>query len=303
MVVAQKVRPGSELEYERWQAEINAAAREFDGFERAEMIPPTTGVQDDHVVVFRFDTVEHLHAWLESDRRAEVMARGAHLFIEEPTLHQVTTPRSGTVTVVVTHRVKDGQQDAYRRWQKGIDAAVSRFRGFVSTEVFEPRAGQPDWVVVFRFDNNDNLQRWFDSRERADWLARAEPLLESVKLHKVHGGLGGWFQLHPQGGGARVAPAWKQAMTVLLALYPTLMILLMVLSPQLAKLDLPVAVQMLISNVVSIALLTWLVMPASTRVLRPWLDPRADPRTTAIGAAALFAVYTAMTVVFWLATR
>jgi antibiotic biosynthesis monooxygenase (ABM) superfamily enzyme len=80
VVIAQSVRPKKEDEYLRWQAEITAACRTFPGFEAAEIVPPFPGVQDDCVVVFRFDSPAHLDAWLRSDARHALLARGESLF-------------------------------------------------------------------------------------------------------------------------------------------------------------------------------------------------------------------------------
>ncbi len=298
VVLAQRVRDGMQDDYDVWQTGINAAARSFPGFEGAEVVRPVPGVQDDYVIVYRFTSKDTLNAWLDSDERADWLTRGEPLFATAPVQHTIVSPSaaSGTVTVVVTHRVKPGSEVAYREWQHGIDTDVRQFRGFVSTEVFEPSAEQADWVVVFRFDSAASLQGWLDSKQRAEWLAKAEPLLESWHLHKVSGGLGGWFEVSKDGVGARVAPAWKQAMTVLVALYPTIMLLRLVLSPQLT--DLPAAVSVMISAVVSVAILTWCLMPCATWMLRTWLDPRASSRTTAVGTAAVVVFYAAATGLF-----
>lgn len=168
VVATQKVRPEAVGAYERWQVEVNEAAREFEGFGGVEVIPPTSGVPDDQVVVYRFDTAERLRVWLASDRRAALVAEAADLFVEEPVLRTVATPRERTVTVLVTHRVEPGREREYRRWQDGIDTAYASFPGFVSTEVFEPGEEQPDWVVVFRFADAESLQHWLDSDEHTD---------------------------------------------------------------------------------------------------------------------------------------
>jgi len=298
VVLAQRVRPGLEEDFETWQNGINAAARKFRGFEAAEVVRPVTGVQDDYVIVYRFDSADTLEAWVTSDERADWVTRGEPLFAAAPVQHTIATPRSNAVTVVVTHRVKPGGEKDYREWQHGIDGDVRQFRGFVSTEVFEPSVDQKDWVVVFRFDSADNLQYWLDSDVRAAWLDKAAPLLDSWDLHKVSGGLGGWFQVSEDGTGARTAPAWKQAMTVMVALYPTVMVLRLLLTPHIKDLATPVLV--LISNIASVIVLTWALMPAATRSLRWWLDPRASQRTSAIGALAVMSFYAAATGLFLL---
>jgi len=77
VVLVQRVRPGRENEYLRWQAEINDECRNFPGFEGDEVIPSVPGIQDDYVVIYRFDTFVHLNAWLRSDTRQALLARQA----------------------------------------------------------------------------------------------------------------------------------------------------------------------------------------------------------------------------------
>lgn len=207
-----------------------------------------------------------------------------------------------TVAVVASHRVQPGRQAEYRQWQAGIDATAARFPGFVSTELLEPVPGvQPEFVVVFRFSDSDALERWLASRERAEWLSRAAPLLSDLHLARVGGGLGGWFL----GGNDRrvgspgLAPKWKQAMAVLLALYPTVIVLLWLEMPLLA--DVPHVARVFASNLVSVALLTWVLMPLVTRGLSRWLAPGAGARLSAGYAAGLVAIYAAMVGAFWAA--
>lgn len=205
-----------------------------------------------------------------------------------------------SATVVVSHHVIQGKEAEYVRWQQGINAATSRYPGYQGAEMLRPVAGvQDDWVVVFRFDSAANLQRWLDSDERATWLERAEPLVESFVLQKIGGGLGGWFEISAAGDQPRVAPAWKQGMAVLVALYPVVMILRLVLQPALGGLH--SAPRVLLANLASVAVLTYALMPAVTRALRWWLDPRASAKTSAAGAALLVGLYAAMTAGFWLA--
>lgn len=214
----------------------------------------------------------------------------------------MTTERSDdpSVTVVASHRVQPGKEAEYRRWQAGIDAAAARFPGFVGIELFEPVPEvQPEFVVVFRFADGAALDHWLASPERAEWLRRATPLISEMHLARVGGGLGGWFPIGAQATRPGVAPRWKQGMAVLLALYPTVMILVWLETPLLA--DLPRAARVFVSNLTSVALLTWVMMPLVTRALARWLAPNASARVTAAYAAGLVAVYGALVGAFWAA--
>ena len=67
--------PGCEQAFEAWQLDMNAAAATYPGFLGAEINPPTA-VQPDWVVVYRFDSVAHVQAWINSATRQERLDRG-----------------------------------------------------------------------------------------------------------------------------------------------------------------------------------------------------------------------------------
>ena len=71
VVVTWRVRKGRETEFEAWRHDISAAALKFPGHMGVNVILPS-GSMREYVVVFRFDTYEHLRAWQESDIRQEL---------------------------------------------------------------------------------------------------------------------------------------------------------------------------------------------------------------------------------------
>ena len=121
VVLVQRVRPGRENEYLRWQAEINDECRTFPGFEGDEVIPPVPGIQDDYVVIYRFDSFPHLDAWLRSDARQAQLARSQDVLDESQ--QQIVAGRGTAQHVsgmVVATRVKPGHEREYRAWQQRI---------------------------------------------------------------------------------------------------------------------------------------------------------------------------------------
>jgi len=67
------------------------------------------------------------------------------------------------------------------------------------------------------------------------------------------------------------APRYKLAVLTWVAAYPVITVILGLLGPELA--DWPLGLRTLVVSVLMVATLTWLVMPALTRLLRPWLRP------------------------------
>ncbi|HEY5973772.1 MAG TPA: antibiotic biosynthesis monooxygenase [Geobacteraceae bacterium] len=83
VVVTWRVRQGSEREFEAWRREVSAAALEFPGHMGINMILPS-GSEREYVVIFRFDTYEHLRAWQESDVRRELLKKTEAFRESEP---------------------------------------------------------------------------------------------------------------------------------------------------------------------------------------------------------------------------
>lgn len=72
-VISTRVPAERESEYRSWQRLIAAAEAAFPGFQGVRLEPPVPGVQDDWVSVVRFDTDEHLQAWLTSPERQRLI--------------------------------------------------------------------------------------------------------------------------------------------------------------------------------------------------------------------------------------
>ena len=75
VLVARRVRPGREVEFERWASELTRAASAFDGFLGAGLLRPGHVGELWHVV-YRFASADELARWEHSQTRSELLARG-----------------------------------------------------------------------------------------------------------------------------------------------------------------------------------------------------------------------------------
>ena len=73
--MTRRVRPGHEAAYDRFLEDIIAAASEFPGHLGVEVIRPQSAATGEYRTVYRFDTGEHLRAWLDSDEHAAWLER------------------------------------------------------------------------------------------------------------------------------------------------------------------------------------------------------------------------------------
>jgi uncharacterized protein len=195
--------------------------------------------------------------------------------------------RGARVSTVVVQRVPKEGVPRFLECQRGIDEAAKSFPGYLGTELYPPADGQnPEWVAVINFDDQESLQRWLDSSERAEWTKKLKDDVGDFKLKTLPSGFGGWFAGLVNAQDGEPPPSWKIAISVLLGLYPTVMVLALLVSPHLSPLGLSVA--MLISNVLSVSLCQWIVLPPVNRALGPWLRANApERRAQSIGGLIL----------------
>jgi antibiotic biosynthesis monooxygenase (ABM) superfamily enzyme len=181
----------------------------------------------------------------------------------------------GVVTTTVTRRVKPGHEAAYEEFLEGIIAAASRFPGHIGVEVFRPDAPGGEYRTVYRFDTAEHLRAWLGSAERAAWLERAERDAAGPMQSRYLTGLESWFTL-PSRPGALPPPPWKMALLTWVTIFPLITGVVLALDPLLEGFAL--VSRLAITTAVTVPLMTWVVMPQITRLLRGWLYP--DHRRT-----------------------
>ncbi|MFI2643901.1 antibiotic biosynthesis monooxygenase [Streptomyces sp. NPDC018610] len=296
-IIGQKVLPGWEREYESWQEDLNAAAAYYPGFLGAEISPPTP-VQPDWIVVYRFDSVAHLQAWINSGTRQTYLDVGAGYF-DGPATQQVVS--SGTqsldplVTVVVTHRVPANQVDDFLDWQRRLVQEENKFEGFRGTELFRPIEGlQEEWTTLYRYDSAEHLDAWLTSPQRREILAEGEKFSD-FRLHTIDNSFGSWFAFEGNGREAPPPPSeTRTSLAVWVGLYPTVVLLTLALSP----LRMPLWIGLLVGNLLSSFIMSFLTMPFYVNpLLGRWLRSPPDGRAVRTDLRGLGAVAALMA--FW----
>ncbi len=193
--------------------------------------------------------------------------------------------RVSRASAVVVQRVPAASADWFMDWQRDISKAAEGFAGYSGTDVYPPANGQGEqWVVVVHFEDDEDLKAWLASPVRAERVAKLEGTVGKFDLKAFPGGFGAWFTDPPRQGGGEAPESWKMALTVLLALYPTVMLLTIFVGPYTNPMGM--AVSMLIGNMLSISILQWGVMPVLTKVLGRWLNA-STARATALSFGGL----------------
>ncbi len=287
-IASHLVDPDKAGEYFAAQTAITEAARKFPGFVGTEVLGPIAGLQAEWVAIFRLESNEAMKRWLNSPERAQHAERIEACLAEPSHMLLLASDDNAEppVAMVFTHRVARDKEAEYLEWRRKAIAAQAHYPGYLATEFFKPHGTfQNEWVDIVRYDNVGDLNRWMESKERAALLKELDPIVESMHAHPVTG-LEGWFALN-RGSGVTVSgpPPWKQALAVLFALYPTVMVLNF-LNPLWHNLSF--AQSMLIGNILSVGLLTYLVMPWVSRFLNFWLTARTrDWMNEALGLSTV----------------
>lgn len=196
--------------------------------------------------------------------------------------------RVSRASAVVVQRVPAASADWFMEWQRGVSGAAEGFDGYRGTDVYPPADGQRDeWVVVIHFDDEKSLQEWLGSSVRAQWVEKLRAQVGDFELKALPGGFGPWFSGLAHGSEETPPPSWKMALTVLLGLYPTVMVLTLFPGPYTEPLGLALA--MLIGNALSVSILQWAVMPVLNIPLAPWFKANSD-KQRALSVGGLFLI-------------
>jgi uncharacterized protein len=96
-VIFSKIKPGMDSIYREWAVRIQAAQAKYPGYRGMYLQPPA---EKDGLwtSIIRFDTAEHLDAWMEAPERAELLAE-SKAFIDQEQLMRLATSFPGWVPI------------------------------------------------------------------------------------------------------------------------------------------------------------------------------------------------------------
>lgn len=269
VIVSRRVLKENEDAFGMWVTRLITAAYRSDGYVSAGVERPDPTHPDEWLVVYRFEDGRSLDAWLSSPARQQLVVEGADLIEGEATEQVVAgIPAHDEVRVVSSYRLREGVQSEHLLFHQRVLDVVRRFPGFVGREILDAVDGvQSETVVMLTFDTRENLVGWMESSERRTALAELDDLTIGRTTTSVVGGFAGWF---PTDSDAGPTPKWKQAIVVFLALYPTVIFTSLLGDNFWPHLNFYIAI--FVGNVISIAILTWVLMPVLTHRLRLWLN-------------------------------
>ena len=176
------------------------------------------------------------------------------------------------LTVVVSRRVRKGQQEAFEALSSQMTERASRFPGYLGTAMFRPASpDDPEYRIVFKFRDRETLTAWEESEERAELREQIESLLVQPSEREVTSGIVTWFTL-PGQNPVQPPPKWKMTIVSWLALYPAVTLVFVIFGDLLAQV--PLLLRTMIVTIVVMGLMSYVLMPRMTKWFAFWLFPR-----------------------------
>jgi hypothetical protein len=176
-------------------------------------------------------------------------------------------------TAVITAHVRDGNIAQYEQWLNEIQPICRSYRGFLDSQLIRPIAGVTrTYTFVIRFDTVANLRNWMESKDRLRLIEKARQWMSHDDNYAIRSGLDFWFT--PESNGVKAPPArWKQFLLTCSAIYPLVLLVPWALGPAVRGVGISEKglLATLIGSIAICFLMTYVVMPHYTKLVRRWL--------------------------------
>jgi antibiotic biosynthesis monooxygenase (ABM) superfamily enzyme len=176
------------------------------------------------------------------------------------------------VTLVFSFTVKKGKEKEFEQWAHEITDAGKHFEGHLGSNWIHTSNNSRNYVVVIKFLDVNDSKKWLRSSVRKRLLQKMYPLVEEDKANRLQNvtGLETWFTL-PGRMTLKPPPRWKMVIVTMIGIYPIGLIYQAYLLSYLRLLPLflrPIALSLILTPI-----LTYVIMPQLTKLLRKWLYP------------------------------
>jgi antibiotic biosynthesis monooxygenase (ABM) superfamily enzyme len=169
------------------------------------------------------------------------------------------------IHIAITRKVLPGKEEEFK-------AALHRFMGDsfdhhgvhgASMITGLPGADEGTIGILRTFKDEKERDAFYASKQFLDWEAYASTITETPVYRELNG-LEAWFRspLSP--------PRWKMAVVTLCGVFPTSVVLFFTIGS--LMIGFPVLLRLLITATAMVGLLTWLVMPFLTKLLKDWIN-------------------------------
>jgi antibiotic biosynthesis monooxygenase (ABM) superfamily enzyme len=174
-------------------------------------------------------------------------------------------PKSESATQVITWNVIPGEEAAFEAWAHDMTNLATRQEGHMGAAWLRPDAPGGAYHVVFRFTTTELMERWMGSDERARMVAKLKGI--ATEQGRRQTGLETWFSLPGQT--IVPPPKWKMALVTFAAVYPLSILFNWLVAPSVNGWF--TVWRAALFPLALVPLLTFVVMPRLSRLLKHWL--------------------------------
>lgn len=170
------------------------------------------------------------------------------------------------IHIAITRRVLAGKEEEFKN-------SLRRFLGesFIHGGVHGagmitllPGGHERDIGILRTFADEAERDAFYNSQLFKEWEEYASTVTEPSPEYRQLNGLEAWFRAP-----GAPPPRWKMAIATLLGVYPTSLFLAWSIGSFIQPL--PLVIRSLVMAAAMVAILTWIVMPNVTRILKHWL--------------------------------
>ena len=175
------------------------------------------------------------------------------------------------IHIAITRRVRPGCEAEFQAALREFFQTSFAHGGVLGATMIVPPPGSDsrEFGILRTFADEKERDDFYASPIFKAWEAKCQPLTEtdSWTARPLHG-LEAWFR-SPH----NPPPRWKMAIATFIGVFPLAMILTLTIGPVIR--EWPFALRNAVFNAWVVALLSWVVMPVVTRLLRGWLQPQS----------------------------
>lgn len=285
--------------FDAWISDVRSTAEAVPGFV-AFAASISLDAPLDWALAVTFESEDSVHQWLDGATwKHLVRAAAARGFLRlSSDLVIIEGAVIPTGVAIVSSSVSSGMEADFQTAHIKLTTAASQFSGYEGTAVFPPGASGK-WLSLIRFRTERQLSAWLRSPQRDEVLPPVRSSLTrdfSVLAQTTPFGT----TVRNVDGKAKMTPSWKTAMLLLMVLYPMVMLQSRFVAPVIGKLGAQPWLSVWLSQILSVVLMQWWLMPAVSSWCRRWLDPvdGASRRISLRGAAVAVIVYAASLTAF-----
>jgi len=172
------------------------------------------------------------------------------------------------IHVAIKRTVRPGCEEAFEQAIRKFFTDSLKETSTLGAQLLRPLPGSEDrtYGILRSFASEEDREAFYSSESFTQWQEAVESLVERDYSRRDLHGLEAFFA---DPGLIRHPPRWKMAFVTWLGVWPTVYGVSYLMGDRLAGWHRVFAVGL--DTLLVVLVLTWAVMPALTRVLRPWL--------------------------------